>query len=285
MRVPSLVALSLATSLAVGCGDDLPDGTDSAAATDSATGDTSTATDSATSDTSTATDSATSDTSTATDSATGSDAAPDAPTIGETQSWSGTFSGAALPSGSNAIRVVFRHVGDWGMEGEVFFGDGAPLAPATDPTGEYPPGVTSRAAGWPNRVIHEGHPYSIRMGYDVPGRLFRFTVNTMELFESWCALQTPPADGYDRCLGRVNALYRGADCFTVDPSTAEESPVTCAQLNLCVVGEACECDPSGCRADLGAGHRLELNVDGDTADGTLDGLILPDRTVALTRDP
>ena len=53
--------------------------------------------------------------------------------------WTGYVEGYQFPSGSNAIRLAFAIDSYGQVAGMVFFGDGPPPPPATDPNVGYPP--------------------------------------------------------------------------------------------------------------------------------------------------
>jgi hypothetical protein len=185
--------------------------------------------------------------------------------------------------------------------GTLLLGNGALLKPPTDPDVGYPPGVNFPMGG--PLGFFEGFPYTM-----IDGRLSRstltFRVAEFELWKQWCSLQKPvffvrdPEGGvFYGCLPNGGGSSFGGACSYQDPSTMQDVPVDCGRLILCELNSPCDCSATACGArdwmnpeafDQPGTEEptlsFDLTISGDTADGTLSGL-LGDHAVHFVRAP
>jgi len=182
--------------------------------------------------------------------------------------WTGYAENHSFPSGKDTITVVIT---DEALSGHVVFGDAAPLA-APDPNVGYPPGLGSdpfAATDLPRPA--EGFEYSLHDG-SVDGTRVQFAVAPNEVWEEWCALQTPIADevnaGRYACLPNWGTIAGDAGCWQTDPSTNTDVPVDCGKLALCGPGGVCECSSTECTVDANPYATFDLQLDANELDGT-----------------
>lgn len=86
--------------------------------------------------------------------------------------------------------MTLAFAADGTVTGTVFFGNGPPLAPPTDPNVGYPPGYVGNIAVVPTTVSPlEDFAFTVLGGTYTPPRL-TLGIDTAELWKKWCELQT-----------------------------------------------------------------------------------------------
>jgi hypothetical protein len=182
------------------------------------------------------------------------------------------------------FRITIGESAQTGVCGNVVYGEGVPPPPATDPDARYPSresgyglGAGGGPAGWGPM---QGVPYTILEANTLGPSRVRFKVSVSELWQSWCALQTPISTsiGY-RCA--PNLPGRGGDdvCFLSHPDGHEE-PIDCMKLTLCGTQDICVCNAQECVASHQPSIDVDLEFADDEAWGTMWYLNYP---VALHR--
>ena len=236
--------------------------------------------------------------------------------LGPTQSWTGyienaTFpsgiENATFPSGSDALKLTFATDANGNAVGTIVFGQGTPPPPATDPNAYYPPLAQPLSfANLPStyRGVTEGFAYPINQSTMTPQRL-RVHADLTQLWQSWCALQTPPSDGSGsdgsgRCLPNWAGQWEpGPENTTVcqlqNPTTKQWVTVSCGKFVLCALMEPapCTCGAATCAAAVGVAGVVSLDIalDGDTGEGSITSGIsipgngFPANYAHLTKDP
>ena len=213
-------------------------------------------------------------------------------TLGPVQSWTGYVENFQFPSGSDAIKVSFAYDPSGQVVGQVILGSGTPPPPATDPNVGYPTGYIGYNVLFADT---EGFPFSIVGGSFASHRL-RFATEGTEFWSSWCALQTPPADGSDGCLPNFVSATFGADSCSITTANGAMSAVDCTKWYLCegMVGfssaSVCLCTPTGCIPRPGRSTlSFDMFLADDTASGSVSGYLgtATDDThnVHFTKDP
>jgi hypothetical protein len=158
--------------------------------------------------------------------------------------WDGYAEGYRFASGSDRVRLVLDENG----EGYLEVGDAPLFAPATDPDAAYPVEVAEPPLhGY--RGLTEGFRYTARFA-QVEGARVQVGFVPLELYTSWCELQTPypsPIGAGYNCLpsGPVNVVDGACILTTPDGSTME---VDCYKVDLCGLGFVCSCSAEGCGA-------------------------------------
>jgi hypothetical protein len=215
----------------------------------------------------------------------GADAAVDTlGALGPVQSWTGWVENYQFPSGSDALKLSFAVDESGNLVGHITMGSGSPPPPATDPNVGYPPGYApmSMPLGW------EGFPFSMLNGKSTTNRL-RFTMNGLEPWAGWCALQTP-VDDSGFCLPNwgsfMNSTSNYCEMYSSD-SPPKTITVDCGKLELCNHLMVCVCSATSCTLNangVGSGTTFDLAVAGDIASGS--GMVGGDtRNVHFTKDP
>jgi hypothetical protein len=180
-------------------------------------------------------------------------------------------------------------------EGYVTFGDGfeSSLGAATDPAAKYPttlgsdPGVSSL------RGLFNGFAYPIQ-GHTMTDDVLTLKLNPGDLFESYCALQTPymarnpvvdeetdeeTDEEVHYCVPERPRYATGGKCFILDrePTANETSadvPMTefsCEQIGMCTLGDGCQCDATRCTSVNRDTVELELKFNDNELSGSLHG--------------
>lgn len=191
-------------------------------------------------------------------------------------SWDGyaeayTFS----PSGSDRVRLVLDESG----QGTMQFGDGPLLPPPADPDVGYPPGDGAAFSGpaGPRPVLREGFLYPVHETMVADKRL-RLSVRVSDLYEAWCALQTPVPLGQDA----FGCLPNDGFSWTADSCMVGSMPVDCGKLSLCLAGSGvCSCTATSCDAQPGPDTPFDAAF--ESAGAELVGtLIMPDSGARVT---
>jgi hypothetical protein len=209
--------------------------------------------------------------------------------------WTGYVEDYQFPSGSNAIRLAFAIDSYGQVAGTVFFGDGSPPPPATDPNVGYPPVSFLVANNNPlGNYWAEWFGYSIALGTSSPPRL-QFTVENYELWSGWCALQLITWVGGDSgtCLpnwegGRID--YANGDppqCYLRNPTNQQDTVLDCGKYDLCITDRVCLCSEIECVSGQmrGAEAAFDLVLANNIATGTVSGIVNDPANVHFTQDP
>lgn len=147
----------------------------------------------------------------------------------------------------------------------------APPPPATDPEQNYPPGYDPNFG----KVIFDAWPgvtYSIIQGAEVGGAV-HFRVAPNELWQSWCALQTPvpSGNGYS-CVDTSRGWSSDGVTCTVTQPDGTTNQYSYAKCMLCAGpgSGVCACDSKECgAADSTDSIVFDLKVDGAQLTGTV----------------
>lgn len=199
--------------------------------------------------------------------------------LGPAESWTGYVENYQFAFGSDAIKLSLAYDPSGQVAGTVIFGNGTPPPPATDPNVGYPPGFGSSSF---LVLPTEGFSYSIVTGNLTSNRL-RFSVNALEPWAGWCALQPAPTDGSDMCLPNWGG-YGGPDgCWQTSPSGTKVM-VDCGKMKLCISDRVCACSPAGCLAN-DSPVAFDVFVANGTASGSVAGGMLGGNNVHFTKDP
>jgi hypothetical protein len=142
--------------------------------------------------------------------------------------------------------------------GTLLLGDGALLAPPSDPNVGYPPGT--QFPTFPSPLgFFEGFPYTMLDGH-LNGSKLTFGLADAELWAQWCSLQklssaSPDPDG--------GVMYRCGAGTNGDPSVSH--------FYLCST-YACDCSATACRgSQIAPNLSFDLTISGTTADGDISG--------------
>jgi hypothetical protein len=213
--------------------------------------------------------------------------------LGPSQSWTGYAENFQFPSGSDAIKFSFAYDPSGQVVGQVILGIGTPPPPATDPNVGYPPGYNGFKVLFADT---EGFPFSVVGGSFASHRL-RFAIEGTEFWASWCALQTPPADGSDGCLPNSVSSTVGDYSCSITTANGKTTAVDCTKWYLCE-GEVasssasvCLCTPTGCIPRPGRDTAsFDMFISDDTASGSMSGYlylngISDTHNVHFTKDP
>ena len=213
----------------------------------------------------------------------GADAAVDTlGALGPVQSWTGWAENYQFPSGSDALKLSFAVDESGNVVGHLTMGSGTLPAPATDPNVGYPPGFTagSMPPAW------EGFPFTMLDGRFTTNRL-RFTINGIEPWAGWCALQTPMDDS-GMCLPNWGGSMINNYC-KMWPGDSESNAIVvdCGKMELCNQLMVCTCSATSCWLNangVGSGQTFDMAVAGDIASGS--GTVgNATRNIHFTRDP
>jgi hypothetical protein len=186
--------------------------------------------------------------------------------------WTGELVSGYLPSGSSrvVVDVELARVGEPVMA-TVVFGEGEAPAPPTDPDVGWPAGIDPQGAGVP---VADGFVYPSLDGTRTGDRI-RVDIAVTDLWEPWCALQTPEliADGSDeaQCLPNRPWTTSPFECHLEADAENPDMLVDCLKLTLCRRTRVCACTGTdGCSPSrTGLTMELDLSVTGDTADATI----------------
>ncbi|WP_437736498.1 hypothetical protein [Sorangium sp. So ce1335] len=177
-----------------------------------------------------------------------------------------------IGSGPERVELVLDAQG----QGTLLFGEPTDLPPMSDPDELY---LTNRAAndaedlfGLDHLKIHPGFRYSV-VAESGRGGEMSFHIWVVEVWEGWCAAQTPVPSPYSRhchaCMydeGRYTFISSRSAC-EVPPgcyaghTLEEDKLVDCGRLELCVLPNynVCNCTGDECFANLG-GSQNQLTV-------------------------
>jgi hypothetical protein len=151
------------------------------------------------------------------------------------------------------------------ITGKLTWGEGAPPPAPESADIPYPPGYWEQQSGMmPVSAAPEPWPglaYTIVRGAGCD-TTFRFAVSTAELWQDWCALQTPvytPDYGWG-CTLRGGGSSDGKTC-TIQPPTGAWATYPMWKCEACGAfgfNGVCACDQNGCFADMTATHTFNL---------------------------
>ncbi|WP_437774567.1 hypothetical protein [Sorangium sp. So ce1097] len=175
-------------------------------------------------------------------------------------------------SGPERVELVIAANG----QGTLLFGEPTDLPPSSDPDEPY---LTNRGENDPEDIfglahlkIYPGFRYSV-VAETGRGAEMSFHIWIMEVWEGWCAAQTPVFSPYSRhchaCMydeGRYAFITSRSAC-EVPPgcyaghSLEEETLVDCGRVELCALPNynVCNCSADACFANLG-GSQSQLTV-------------------------
>ncbi|MBO6935653.1 MAG: hypothetical protein JJ863_11785 [Deltaproteobacteria bacterium] len=185
--------------------------------------------------------------------------------------WVGVLETGSLPSGSNQITVDVESA-EIGMPvvATVVFGEGAAPPPPTDPDLGWPMGVDPNLEAVP---VADGYVYPSHQGTRT-GNDLQIDVAVTELWDSWCALQTPYSinDTTEaQCLPNRPWDATPFECMVEGDAENPDMPVDCLKLTLCRRTRVCTCTTTdGCvPSTVGLTLEIDLTIDGDEALGTI----------------
>ena len=191
-------------------------------------------------------------------------------------------------SGSDPLELRLASRAASAATGTVVFGEGT--VPPVDPDEPYPPDDRPTVVARPI----EGFAYTLRDSLVADVRV-RFSVETAEHYEEWCQGQTAYLfeDDIERSPEYACLPNRPADCdpdgacVTEDPVTGEQVTFEDWLIEYCLwavtLDLPCACTAEGCGAGELRQIDFDLRIDGDNAEGTVDGLDNQPRDVFLTR--
>jgi hypothetical protein len=219
---------------------------------------------------------------------------------------SGTYKGYIesfkFPDGSDTVEMTLAFATDGTVTGSIFFGDGPPLAPPTDPDVGYPPGYGGQ--GTPSALddVLEGFTFTALAGMYASPRL-TVGLDPAELWKQWCALQTViyrqyngqseggaacgPLMGYG-CLPNVGTQGGSAGCAWTSCDDPGPTPIDCGKLALCQFGMSpCACTPTACSvpAPKAPGITFDMQLSAGALDGSETGIGNSVLNVHLTKQP
>ena len=201
-------------------------------------------------------------------------------------SWNGYVENFEFEDDSDSIAIALDGSGKASM---AIFGKASAPPPATDANADYPPGrvlTVSTLMDPPPSAPVPGFAYTIENAVR-SGDRFQFDVESGELYESYCALQTPyenslSTTGY-ACLPNWAGGGDGVNCSITDPATKQQVTRSCTQLSMCMFSNTCRCDASSCQTTPLAVLHFDLNLSVGKADGSVSGLDGTSHDVHLTR--
>lgn len=196
--------------------------------------------------------------------------APESPLVG---SWKGRY---PLPNGDTAEAVLtIAGLTPEGVPCGTFrVGEGAPLAPPTDPDAIYPDGVslTGIARSHPISKPWPGYEYEL-LRVSSEGTRLAFMLSFGEILRPWCQMQTAYADSgtclpdYTSGMGTIGGS--GNNTCTIEGPSLPATQVPCWKLQYCATG-TCSCYDGSCDAALNL-TAFELHWDDQSLEGTVNG--------------
>jgi hypothetical protein len=157
-----------------------------------------------------------------------------------------------------------------GFVGELVWGEGEPPPPATDPDAPYPPGADPGGMGWAGSVgvqRSSGFPYTVVRGAGCDAQV-RVSVSAAELYDSWCALQTPIDNGelgWGCMIKTYGGSSDGVTCTVGDQSGDPIATYPMWRCELCgfLGPNVCACNEEGCGFNPEPTHTYDLTLIGD----------------------
>lgn len=187
-------------------------------------------------------------------------------------SWDGYVEAYHFQSGTDRVHVTLDANGN----GSFVVGDGALLAPPTDPNLGYPAALATDvlARGFLDQTstLYDGIAYPV-VGTRIESERIRLAFDPHSAFTEWCEMQTPALDPnttptyYGCAPNGWNQDQNGCTVFI----TAVGEPIDCGKLVICNSG--CDCDASSCTSK--PSHTLvELDAALDDGGHNLVGTLL-----------
>jgi hypothetical protein len=213
---------------------------------------------------------------------------------------SGTYTGYIqsfmFPDGSDTVVMTLAFAGST-VTGTVYFGNGSPLPPATDPNVGYPPGFTGS-----DTVPLEGFEFTALGGTYTAPRV-QLSIQSTEMWKQWCEIQTmiyPFDNGTNdggcgplirySCLpnGETQGGGSGTSCAFNWCQQPTLMSVDCGKLFLCFQVSVCTCTATACTVPITTPGGIAFDM--QLASGMLSGSVtgLEDQNVYnvfLTRGP
>jgi hypothetical protein len=207
--------------------------------------------------------------------------------LGPAWIYKGYIENFMFASGSDTVVMNLQFPADGTVTGNVYFGDGPPLVPPTNPEVGYPIGATQDAPG----ASVEGFAFTVLGGKDDSGRV-TLQIDPREMFKKWCELQTsypfynpttPAADGgavggglvgYG-CLPNDGFATSSTGACSLSPADGGVVPVDCGKLRLCLQDRStCDCTATACTVDLvtSTTHTFDMQQTGDALSGSEVGI-------------
>jgi hypothetical protein len=186
--------------------------------------------------------------------------------------WVGVLQTGSLPSGSSQVvlEIMAANIGE-PVVATLVFGEGPPPGEPTDPELGWPAGVDPQLEAVP---VADGYFYRSLDGTRT-GDTLRIDIAITELWESWCALQTPhPVGGGSpeaQCLPNRPWDATPFMCSVEGDAENPELSVDCLKLSLCRRTRVCSCtNMGGCvPSPTGLTLEVEVTIEGEEAFGTL----------------
>jgi hypothetical protein len=164
--------------------------------------------------------------------------------------------------------------------GVVVFGEGEPPTPAQDPDIGYLSEDDSFGEQCHDGFPTEGFPYTILEGYVNDNSRFHFRIGVVEVYQSWCTLQTSYYSEYDatqyRCLPNLN---REEERACQDENA--ECPVDYHKFRLCGMFGPCICSQDGCVANMNRTLRFDFIIEDSQIEGIVTNLTLDSTTTEV----
>jgi len=202
------------------------------------------------------------------------------------ESWTGYVENFKFGSGSDAVKLVLATNTAGQVSGTVTFGNGIAPPPATDPSVAYPPGM-GQTITTPNTFL-EGPAFAIKSGSLQTSRL-SLTVDSMDIWTDWCAIQPAPTDGSSICVPEDFITFTGnqdrSQCY-LTPRSGDVVTIDCYKWDLCFMSRVCRCSPSGCVTngeDSGYKISFDLFLTNGTGSGSMKG-VFGSYNVHFTKD-
>jgi hypothetical protein len=213
----------------------------------------------------------------------GTGGSPGITTCNDSFPYLGTWEGNILDfyfEPTEALKLVLYADASGRITGDLTWGEGPPPPAPESADIPYPPGYWEQQNNiMPTSAAPEpwpGFAYTIVRGAGCDTTL-RFAVSTAELWQDWCALQTPvytPDYGWG-CTLRGGGSSDGKTC-TIQPPTGAWATYPMWKCQACGAfgfSGVCACDQNGCFADMTATHTFNLT---DSVSGGTEILSGPD---------
>ncbi len=218
---------------------------------------------------------------------------------------SGTYKGYLesfmFPDGSDTVVMTLTFAAAGTVTGTIFFGDGPPLAPPTDPSVGYPPGFRDQGSTLPASALLEGFDFTILDGTYTAPRL-QLGFDPGQLWTKWCELQTSypycncpngsdggcPSGSSYACLPNSATGQSGFTCNYTPCGDSMPMPIDCGRLALCDMQVvACTCTATGCTVPVPAvgGITFDMQLNAGALDGSETGISSSVLNVHLTKQP
>lgn len=184
--------------------------------------------------------------------------------------WTGHIELLQFASGSDKVTFDISAVHGSSVTGTVLFGDGTLLPPPTSATAVYPPsGVELFDNPGTNEV--EGFDYTM-LDTDFANDRLQITLQLLQLWDGWCALQTPVANPEPHPASRA---------YWCGPAVADPTLGTDEQQDCEII---CQCTATSCTAGptSTAAISFDLMLEGGALQGSVGGLVGGNQTRNVT---